>query len=956
MLAYIDATNNGPHKPSRPIDGAQDGEACEGADAGQTGVGGGQTTHERAAQAIRDSVAYDGEDPSEWDLPDGRSVEYHAVLKARSRADELVTTANWQLLGYAGVFGHFDGLEEEEILGDLREHPTPRHGYRHRKAQKEVNGAIRKAKNGNFQTPSRNTLVHRGILPESWATEPMATTGERKPVAAVPFARFDTDHQKPHDGTDGEDYPTTAEARKRLKDRLYTAFRASQTVLVDAPTSLRKSYTVATEPWLRRTDITGDAPVVQLAPTREARDANLAASEKAGVNAGALLGRSELCPVCRGDYDPVPDGEDPEIVLTMNSVPISDWFKQQCDYKGLPFQLVHSFAAENNDQFIDLPCSEGETDCPAHTQWDGVPWADEGDPSHDVIHATHPFAYVPGLRNHCNVVIDETPDFSADITNAQARKAVTAFLRTVNAPVKTYESFIQLAHVSGGGGDAALEQDALEKTLEQEPDREWFVKNPDAHGLAPALAKAIYNAIQYDELDSNNRRSSTVHHEPPRYDEDGDSFGGNWLTVVLDDENTVRTVRHTPNFATARSVVGLDAHPAPHVWQRNIGPMLDTDLSIARVLSTRERRLWRRFERGLTVVQVGDATRPLSGNSARKWFDADSKLDVLLQALRDHAGDDFRTGITTAQVEKPMADRMEGAGVLDPETMHYGEEKSRNDFDNERIGFVNGCMDPGDDYVLDMLAELGLDATVPRADPEDFDDPESAYCDHCEGDGCNRCNQTGRTRERGREFIGPDADVAAALLASVRENHVAQAAGRYARSPDDPENTATVYVRTDAAPEGLVDFTVAGVEWVATDLQREIVRELSRNDAMTMKELAEAVGCSKPHVHNTVTRLEERGLVSRSKGTGAYNADEFETSVGAEQIDAVDLGAQLADPSGTLAERDGDATKPLTDTYYSPSMWSLTVRGPADPDETPSGKSSNGADSGAFGEIWAGDD
>jgi hypothetical protein len=50
------------------------------------------------------------------------------------------------------------------------------------------------------------------------------------------------------------------------------------------------------------------------------------------------------------------------------------------------------------------------------------------------------------------------------------------------------------------------------------------------------------------------------------------------------------------------------------------------------------------------------------------------------------------------------------AGVDDGEfaTMTYGEEKSRNDFAEETVGLVYGYIDPGDDYVLDLLAECGL--------------------------------------------------------------------------------------------------------------------------------------------------------------------------------------------------------------------------------------------------------
>lgn len=173
---------------------------------------------------------------------------------------------------------------------------------------------------------------------------------------------------------------------------------------------------------------------------------------------------------------------------------------------------------------------------------------------------------------------------------------------------------------------------------------------------------------------------------------------------------------------------------------------------------------------------------------------------------------------------------MSEAGVRKPEPMHYGEEKSRDDFGDESVGLINGCMDPGDGYVLDLLTELNVDACPEQVDPNDstLEDPDrpDAHCEVCGGDGCSECEGTGLKRAVGREFVGPDADTADALLASDRENHVAQATERYVRSPDDPENTAMTYVRTDAFPVGFADHQVSGVEWIATDLQRAIVDTL----------------------------------------------------------------------------------------------------------------------------------
>ena len=693
------------------------------------------------------------------------------------------------------------------------------------------------------------------------------------PAVAVPFdelAELNDDDARELLREQGVEWPDTRDARRRLRDQLLQAFRAGQTVVLDAPTALGKSHTVAAEPWTYRTSATGDAPVIHLSLTRDARDECIEASRQAGVTAAALKGRKDRCPVARGDHDPADDDDerDPDVVLTMDGTPASKWIDRQCDRKANPFQLAHAWIAEHNDQGEQLPCSEGDADCPAMTQWEGVPRDDDGNPSADVIHATHPFAYVPSLRLHTNVVIDEAPTaFTVEFEQERIRNAVNAYLDAVNAPVSTYEGLVSLADTDAYAGDIGIEREALEGVLGNTPTREWHVEHPDAHALAPDLTRAIYRAIRWEDPDANGRRSTRVIHEPPRFDDDHDEgFGGNFLTVVIDDTNTVRTVRHVPDFSIARSVVGLDAHPCEPLWQRAAGPKL----SCEPILDDEERRLWRRFERGLTVVQVGDATRPLSGEDAYEWFNADWKLDVFMRRLRDRYGDEWRTAITGGSVEDRLRERMTDAGTDDPETMHFGEEMSRNDFAGERVGLVNGCIDPGDGYVLDLLAELDLDATPGRFDPTELDDPTKALCDVCVGRCCSECGGTGLRRSKGRGFDGPNADVAADLIASVRENHVAQAVGRYARNADDPDDQAIVYVRTDAIPVGFADVRVKGVEWVASETQREIIDQLSARggEGATTRGIADDVDCSRQHVENTLKRLAETGITERDPGAG----------------------------------------------------------------------------------------
>ena len=695
-------------------------------------------------------------------------------------------------------------------------------------------------------------------------------TEEREPVAPIALKKLDAlapEERKRAARRRGLEIPSTSDARSRLRDAVFREIRAGNTTVLDAPTALGKSYTVATEPWVRRESVTGGVPVIHLHPTREARD-DAASETRDSMATGAVLrGRKEASPVARGDHDPAeePEDESPDVVVTIDGQPASEWFDYMCDEKGLPFSTALALARERNDQQLDELPPFGEED-PAVAQWDGLPREEDGSPAVDVVHATHQFAHVPSIRTNTNVVLDEQPDFSLELSQDRIRRMVNAYLEEIGAPATNFEAFVMLAESESTGTDASKERDALDSMLDTNTEvrTEWYVEDPDAHALAPALTRAIWNALQWEEPDRNGRRSTKVHHEPPRLNTDESGYNaGTWLSVVINDDHTIHTARATPDFRQARAVIGLDAHPSMPLWELNAAPGMTRDA----VLDPTERRLWRRYERGLTVVQVGDAARPRSGDTALDWMNTD-RVREILKTLREHYGPGFKTALSTIQTEHQLRELLgEFVPDVDAEnTMHYGEEKSRNDYATEDAGYVYGCMDPGDDMILDALAELNLDAAPATVETEDGE----------------------VKREKGRTFDGDDAEKARAVLASVRENHVAQAAGRYARNAEDDESRATVYVDTNAAPAGFVDIEAPGVEWLATDLQREIIGELRTRVDATAKALADTVECTKEHVRKTLRRLEDAELVTRRESSGENGADVYREA-GAD-TSLVDLG------------------------------------------------------------------
>lgn len=159
-------SNNSTDNPTDPFASARDG-------AGSSD----RPSHDEIGEAMREAIAYEGDDPRDWDIPEDEPITYHAVLRARERSDELSNTANWELIGYAAALAYKYGIDKEQLLTDLEAHPTPQYGFDESRARKEIRGVWRKAESGNYQAPSPHKLARRGILPDGWANGPPSPPG-----------------------------------------------------------------------------------------------------------------------------------------------------------------------------------------------------------------------------------------------------------------------------------------------------------------------------------------------------------------------------------------------------------------------------------------------------------------------------------------------------------------------------------------------------------------------------------------------------------------------------------------------------------------------------------------------------------------------------------------------------------------------------------------------------------
>lgn len=669
----------------------------------------------------------------------------------------------------------------------------------------------------------------------------------------------------------------TTRFRDRLTNALHTALQTRTNTLIVAPTSLGKTHQVATTRWGSLPDVVGTPvnrgiPLIHVSPSREARDQAYEMSRRHGVKAHKLEGREDACPVAAGKFDEylrVPrEGQRP-----------SDWFSLKCDVQGVPFSAAHD---ELEDRLGGLPCSKGSS-CRGATQW--IPILEGSADEFDVIHVTDTFVYNSSLIRDRHVIFDEQPTYIKRVqkyvterhqigrilTHEDVRTGITRFLKThaQDGNYNDWEGLVSVVHAQHEEGLESF-REIVDKA---EFDRSWYLNNQHVHTSTPVLIKAITNARQVGNGYLRGEAKVLPNGEWFESDRIGNPLTRT-ITVVIDRNNDIKLIHEPPNLSLTRSIVGFDAHPTERLWKVNtVSDLRVDDLG----LTEDELREWRRTERGLTVYQVGNYTRQYTrgwaGDTPTERDRTRRRANALIRAVRQEHGGSFRTAITAKATKKDVEQMMKDAGIANPDVLHYGEVRSRGDFEDETVGLLLGCIDPGDHNILTTLALLGLYA-------------EPAMMETANG---------GLVREPGRAFVGPGAEAATEILEDVREMNVAQAIGRYARNANNPASNATVYVWTDAILPELRDRVVPGVKNVLIGKQKAIVDHVMRSQEwLTAREIHAGVlatgefeGLSKEHVRKTMNELTARGVARIQKGTGWYGADEYwiDPNAGTDVVD-----------------------------------------------------------------------
>ena len=619
------------------------------------------------------------------------------------------------------------------------------------------------------------------------------------------------------------DGPSTRDIRQRLDNKIKEMMGNGKSGVIQSPTSSGKTYTPSTTEWRNYTGFTRNEPVILFSGTTDARDAAVKKSRNSCATYEVLLGRDDSCPLAQGKYDSNNTARDASIQAPDGSEP-SEWFATLCDKRGLHISIAHGiFERKHHDT---LPCcTDGR--CDSIAQWENVPRDSDGNVCYDVIHATHPFLRVPQLVKDCNLVIDEQPDFIVDIGTGRVRKMTSAYLNEVGASINTWEGLVtSLTNRSDKIGQL--------NNISETPDNSWFLENKDAHALAPGIVEAITTAEQR----RHGRWVGSTRYSYPTLNpyHDGPEQVVEINVILEEDDYEVNLLQVKPDLSEAKSVIGLDAHPAMAKWRANVGQSIGKK----QIVDAEEHQMWRKNERNLFIIQVGQ--------NKNSWTTGDfnhNKASVICEELRNKYKDWFRTGITAKRFAKDLERHLSEAGANNPETIYFGNEKSVDCFGSERVGLVAGCISPDDKKIKDWMVLLEKEA-----------DPGREVVEAWNG---------------GQKWVGPDADVAHSLIRDVRENRVLQACGRYARSPEKSDNGAIVFVLTNVVPDRFVDEEIEDIRPFGKKHQQTIEYVESR-DGVKPKEIINNVDVSRKHIYNTLEICRDCSWMQVNEEAGEYNA------------------------------------------------------------------------------------
>lgn len=469
--------------------------------------------------------------------------------------------------------------------------------------------------------------------------------------------------------------------------------------------------------------------------------------------------------------------------------------------------------ALHTDDRLDFPC--GGKECPYMRKWRGILDADIL-----IGHPTH--AYETGVVEDRIVVIDEGVGgaFETKFPSKKWRRAIGEYLSYQDdIPVNSITDILNLRK-----GRHIGNQENVASTVRSIEQSDLYGHLIDSNRGHVNTLYALWALVEPISVESG---------EPPYKIELQNGIEFAELTentvAVFDPESGIITVRRTPDFEMATSLVGLDGTPTKSMWSGRLG--ID-NLEIERVLCETCRETYLDEILGYDIIQTSPYRKPYSSvEGNRISFEKDRGL--LHEVCQQSAGD---VGlITTRRAKEPLLEH-EDQNVVDIKrfnTDHYGNIRSSNRFEGSEVevGVVLGSPHPGSD-TLRRIAGL---------------------------DGVPYESQSVPTSLDGHHYRQQQATRGKRYLEHYREHKVAQAVFRFGR-----EDGATVFVHTSALPDWMKEIAEQGEVEKRSKGELTVWEELqatSQGTTADFDDKIEQLGTSR--IREVLDQFAEEGIVKK---------------------------------------------------------------------------------------------
>lgn len=478
--------------------------------------------------------------------------------------------------------------------------------------------------------------------------------------------------------------------------------------------------------------------------------------------------------------------------------------------KGVSGRELHE---ERNNVF--MPCHTDQSPCEYMQKWNRL--KDDSNDI-DILIGNHQHAYNPRYLLGRIVIFDEfksdpfMTSFPSDDSNIsdEPRELISEFLQAVDdIPLNNITDLIEARAREDEDYDASVD---------------WFLKN----GANEQTVKKVLG-ITSARYNTAHKRSAfltcsllmmkkigpsmELAYDPELWEELGVSSEAR---CVRNRRSGEMFILDPPPLEKAKQVIGLDAVPIKRMWDTVFGCEFD------KVQVLERNSIDRYLKEGLNIdiIQITESRHPYSSGRISL---RDQQRFALVRNIEDRKFPVIsrKRALERYRSFNTFRNCVESINNVDDKyrVQNYGSVLSSNRFKDDSLGFISGSPYPGDDVVKRWCALCGEPTQPVRTD-----------------------------KNAGGNTLQFSTDLGETIYRHFTHDLVFQAILRFGRTPDESNNSSTVYVNTSASPEWISPQKLTIDDWSNAAKRVAVVEDLirasnssDRQSWQTVKTLQESV-------------------------------------------------------------------------------------------------------------------